>query len=248
MIFFFIGAPLGAIIRKGGLGVPIVVSVVLFIVYYIIDNSGYKLARDGVWPVWQGIWFSSAVLFPLGVFLTSRATKDSAVLNLDLYADFFRHIWGRDKVRRVEHKEIVMAEMDMSEAESKATMLTEQCRRYLNTNPVLNYIAYWMRGYNIELLSQISASVESLVAYTAETTNNLITTKLMDYPVLVVERILAPLRIKPLAIILIVLVPVGLPIYWIAKKKYKNLTRNIEMVCSANEELIVLLQRARKYE
>ena len=63
LIFFFIGAPLGAIIRKGGLGVPIVVSVILFIIYYIIDNTGYKLARDGVWEVWQGIWLSSAACY-----------------------------------------------------------------------------------------------------------------------------------------------------------------------------------------
>lgn len=248
LIFFFIGAPLGAIIRKGGLGVPIVVSVILFIVYYIIDNTGYKLARDGVWPVWQGIWLSSAVLLPLGVFLTSRATKDSAVLNLDLYADFFRYILGRDKVRRVEHKEIVMAEMQLSVAENKAQALTAQCREYLNTEPKVNYFSYWLEGYNLDALRSIATSVEALVAYTSETTNNLITTKLMDYPVLNPERILAPLRIKPIDIILMVLAPVGLPVYVIAKKKYIHLRHNVEAVCSANDELVVLLQRARKNE
>ena len=81
LIFFFIGAPLGAIIRKGGLGMPIVVSVLLFIIYYIIDNSGYKLARDGHWAVWEGIWLSSEVLLPLGIFLTYKAINDSAVFN-----------------------------------------------------------------------------------------------------------------------------------------------------------------------
>ncbi|MEZ3559503.1 MAG: LptF/LptG family permease, partial [Duncaniella sp.] len=64
IIFFFIGAPLGAIIRKGGLGTPLVISVFLFIFYYIIDNMGYKLARDGKWPVWEGMWLSAAVLLP----------------------------------------------------------------------------------------------------------------------------------------------------------------------------------------
>ena len=248
LIFFFIGAPLGAIIRKGGLGVPIVVSVILFIIYYIIDNSGYKLARDGVWPVWQGIWLSSAVLLPLGVFLTSRATKDSAVLNLDLYADFFRHILGRDKVRKVEYKEIVMSEMDVDVAEQKTMALTVQCQQYLDNARSLNYFTYWLRGYDLAALRSIAAAVESLVAYTSETTHTLITTKLMDYPVLTPERILAPLRIKPIDIVLMVLLPIGLPIYWIAKKKYNNLKRNIEAVCSANNELIILLQRARKNE
>jgi lipopolysaccharide export system permease protein len=76
IIFFFIAAPLGAIIRKGGIGLPLVVSVIFFIIYYIIDNTGYKMAREGVWYVWQGIWLSSIVLFPLGILLTYMAAKD----------------------------------------------------------------------------------------------------------------------------------------------------------------------------
>ncbi|MDE6417357.1 MAG: LptF/LptG family permease, partial [Duncaniella sp.] len=73
IIFFFIGAPLGAIIRKGGLGMPLVISVFLFIFYYIIDNTGYKFARDGKWEVWQGMWLSASVLLPLCIFLTYKA-------------------------------------------------------------------------------------------------------------------------------------------------------------------------------
>lgn len=92
LIFFFIGAPLGAIIRKGGLGMPVVVSVCLFIFYYIINNIGYKFARDEVWEVWQGMWLSSAVLFPLGVFLTYKAMNDSALFNSDAYNKFIRKI------------------------------------------------------------------------------------------------------------------------------------------------------------
>jgi Predicted permeases len=97
LIFFFIGAPLGAIIRKGGLGMPVVVSVLLFIVYYIIDNIGYKMARDGVWEVWQGMWLSSFALFPLGVFLTYKAMNDSALFNPEAYGNFFRKILGLKK-------------------------------------------------------------------------------------------------------------------------------------------------------
>lgn len=98
LVFFFIGAPLGAIIRKGGLGMPVVVSVGLFIIYYIIDNLGYKMARDGVWAVWQGVWLSSFVLFPLGVFLTYKAMNDSALFNSEAYIKFF------SKFRRKKNK------------------------------------------------------------------------------------------------------------------------------------------------
>ncbi|MDL2262248.1 LptF/LptG family permease [Bacteroidales bacterium OttesenSCG-928-I21] len=94
LIFFFIGAPLGAIIRKGGLGMPVVVSVLLFIVYYIIDNAGYKFAREGVWTVTEGMWLSAAVLLPFGVFLTYKAATDSAILNADAYVAFFKRFSG----------------------------------------------------------------------------------------------------------------------------------------------------------
>ena len=81
LIFFFIGAPLGAIIRKGGLGAPVVISVILFIIYYIIDNTGYKMAREAIWPCWTGMWLSSFVLLPVGIFLTYKAATDSPLFN-----------------------------------------------------------------------------------------------------------------------------------------------------------------------
>ncbi|MFA6873755.1 MAG: LptF/LptG family permease, partial [Bacteroidaceae bacterium] len=75
LIFFFIGAPLGAIIRKGGLGMPVVISVLIFIVYYIINNTGYKMARDGNWIIWMGMWTSTAILAPIGFFLTYKSNN-----------------------------------------------------------------------------------------------------------------------------------------------------------------------------
>ena len=95
LVFFFIGAPLGAIIRKGGLGVPVVISVILFIFYYIVDNIGFKMARDGIWPAWEGMWLSAAVLTPLGLFLTYKAVNDSVILNPDAYLDALRHFFER---------------------------------------------------------------------------------------------------------------------------------------------------------
>ena len=85
LIFFFIGAPLGAITRKGGLGAPVVISVVMFIIYYIIDNTGYKMAREALWPCWAGMWLSSMVLLPIGIFLTYKAATDSALFNPEVW-------------------------------------------------------------------------------------------------------------------------------------------------------------------
>ena len=112
IIFFFIGAPLGAIIKKGGLGTPLIISVLLFIVYFIIDNAGYKMARDGKTDVWLGIWLSSFALLPLGVFFTFKAVGDSAVFNIDAYKAFFRHIAGREEKRSLSVKEVRMNTVD----------------------------------------------------------------------------------------------------------------------------------------
>lgn len=102
LIFFFIGAPLGAIIRKGGLGMPAVVSVMMFVVYYIIDNTGYKMAREGLWPVAEGMWLSSAVLLPIGIFLTWKAAVDATLFSSDQYKKVFENI--KNKIAAVVRK------------------------------------------------------------------------------------------------------------------------------------------------
>lgn len=91
LIFFFIGAPLGAITRKGGLGAPVVISVVMFIIYYIIDNTGYKMAREALWPCWAGMWLSSMVLLPIGIFLTYKAATDSALFNPEIWMKYLHY-------------------------------------------------------------------------------------------------------------------------------------------------------------
>ena len=95
LVFFFIGAPLGAIIRKGGLGAPVVISVILFIIYYIIDNTGYKMAREALWPCWAGMWLSSFVLLPVGIFLTYKAATDSPLFNPEAW----KIMWEKAKLK-----------------------------------------------------------------------------------------------------------------------------------------------------
>lgn len=85
LIFFFIGAPLGAIIRKGGLGFPVIISVFVFIIFYILDNTGYRMSRLGTWTIWFGQGLAPAVLAPIAVFVTYKATNDSTVFNMEMY-------------------------------------------------------------------------------------------------------------------------------------------------------------------
>ena len=143
LVFFFIGAPLGAIIRKGGLGTPLVISVFLFIVYYIIDNTGYKMARDGKLEVWQGIWLSSAVLLPLGIFFTYKAMRDSAVFNMDAYRLFWLRLRGKLR-RELEVKEFVMQEVEPARARQLVSAFREGC---LNLAEGYRRLPMWKRAW-----------------------------------------------------------------------------------------------------
>lgn len=116
IIFFFIGAPLGAIIKKGGLGTPLVISVLFFIIYFLIDNIGYKMARDGKIAVWEGIWLSTIALLPFGIFFTYKAVGDSAVFNIDAYKTFFRRVAGRAIPRDLTLKEVRMVDVEKGRA------------------------------------------------------------------------------------------------------------------------------------
>ncbi|MCF0177343.1 MAG: LptF/LptG family permease, partial [Bacteroidales bacterium] len=100
LIFFFIGAPLGAIIRKGGLGTPVIISIMFFVVYYAVDLTGKKMARDGAITPFVGAFISSAVLLPVGIFLTIKSSQDSALFNLDSYKNAFEQIIGRLRKHR----------------------------------------------------------------------------------------------------------------------------------------------------
>ena len=95
LIMFFIGAPLGAIVRKGGLGMPVVISVIFFLFFWILSISGEKMAKEMVIAPYQGMWLSTLVLFPLGFFFTYKATTDSAIFNIDAYFNFFKNIFKK---------------------------------------------------------------------------------------------------------------------------------------------------------
>lgn len=101
LIFFFIGAPLGAIIRKGGLGMPTVISVLFFLAWYILSMSGEQLARDSALSPFTGMWFSSAILLPVGIWLTYKSMTDSSLLNMDTYSTAFRKIRRRFRYMRI---------------------------------------------------------------------------------------------------------------------------------------------------
>ena len=120
LIFLFIGAPLGAIIRRGGLGMPTVVSVLLFIFYYIVSLTGEKVVRESILTSFQGMWLSSFILLVIGIFLTYKATTDSAIFNVDVYLKFFTRILGIEKTTLLEKKIYLTGKFDYTEIERES--------------------------------------------------------------------------------------------------------------------------------
>ena len=246
IIFFFIGAPLGAIIRKGGLGTPLVISVFLFIFYYIIDNMGYKLARDGKWPVWQGMWLSAAVLLPLGIFFTYKAVNDSAVFNKDAYLNLFRRFFGVSETRSVEMKEIVMEEVRPALAVERLNALKEMVVGFLDDNPpAQSYIDYWRKGYDRARLHTIRDYEENLVDRLANSRDKMVIIRLMDMPILRSLWFIEPSESKWLSITMIILFPIGIPIWLYGRYTQKQLRHDLTTVSKVSSQLITLIENGK---
>ena len=146
LMFFFIGAPLGAIIRKGGLGMPVVTSVLIFIFYYIVNTAGVKLGREGAIPVEMGVWLSTIILAPIGLFLTVKSNNDSAVFNMDAYREFFRKLLGIRQKRNIRIKEVIINDPDYEYAEKLIDELNSCCRQYLKDKK-LKRLSYYVKLY-----------------------------------------------------------------------------------------------------
>lgn len=179
ILFFFIGAPLGAIIKKGGLGSPLVISVILFIIYYIIDNTGYKLARDGKLEVWEGMWLSTAVLLPLGLFFTYKAVGDSAVFNIDAYKAFFRRLTGHHEARTLEPKELIMDEVDAARASQLIGQLEQEISAARRRYSELDFIRKRLISAPLRPVQQ---SLNTLIDYLSNARDPKVIALLNQYP------------------------------------------------------------------
>lgn len=132
IIFFFIGAPLGAIIRKGGLGMPAVIAVLIFIFYYIVNTGGMRAGRQGSIPVWFGMWLSTMIFTPVAVFLTIKSNNDSAMFNKDAYTNLFRKLTGKRVKRHLPRKEVIINDPDYPETLILVETLVEDAKHYRN--------------------------------------------------------------------------------------------------------------------
>jgi len=185
LLFFFIGAPLGSIVRKGGLGTPIVISVILFIIYYIVDNVGYKMTRDGVWVHWFGMWFSALILLPIGVFLTYKAMNDSVIMNADTYIQFLRRLFFIREKRTYPVKSVVIDKPDYNVIVDNLNEIEEITNHILEKYNGFSYRGYWNdEGYEQEL-RMLKSKMEITLNQVSNAHDLDILAKAEEFPVLI---------------------------------------------------------------
>ena len=216
LIFFFIGAPLGAIIRKGGLGVPVIVSVLVFIVYYILDNTGYRMAREDEWTVGFGMSISTAVLTPLAAFFTYKANNDSVVFNIDLYKNMAMKILGMRTKRHIFRKEVIIEDPKYQEDAQALEHINSDIYRYSKEHKLLHWpspIKVFFKEGDDQRIEEINEQLEATIENLSYTTDKQILAELNNYPVVSPNAHTRPFRRRWLNIITGLVLPVGIIMY-----------------------------------
>lgn len=241
LIFFFIGAPLGAIIRKGGLGLPVLISVLVFIVYYILDNSGYRMARGGMWAIWFGNALAPAVLVPMAVFFTYKATNDSVVFNVDLYTDIFRRFFGLRVKRPIYSKEVVINDPDYAADLERLESITSEIDLYSQSHRLKhapNWIKVFFRYEPDHKIEAINEELETLIEDLSNSRDRTIVNHLSAYPIMSVKAHTRPFERRWLNIVSAVIIPFGLVLYLRMWRYRLRLWRDLRTVKVENDIII----------
>ena len=213
LLFFFIGAPLGAIIRKGGLGIPIIVSVLVFITYYILDNSGYRMAREGIWAIWFG---KTLAMTPIAVFVTYKANNDSVVFNMDAYRVFFTKLLGLRLKRHLALKEVVIYPPHYDESKEKLRYLDGLFDDYLKRKKLLrlpNPIKVFFKYQDDHEIERLSEQLEEVVQDLANTRSSRIIAYLNQLPILSAKAHTRPFDRKRYNVLAAICFPLGIILY-----------------------------------
>lgn len=241
LIFFFIGAPLGAIIRKGGLGLPVLISVLVFIVYYILDNSGYRMARGGMWAIWFGNALAPAVLVPMAVFFTYKATNDSVVFNVDLYTDIFRRFFGLRVKRPIYRKEVVINDPDYAADLERLESITSEIDLYSQSHRLKhapNWIKVFFRYEPDHKIEAINEELETVIEDLSNSRDRTIVNHLSAYPIMSVKAHTRPFERRWLNIVSAVIAPFGLVLYLRMWRYRLRLWRDLRTVKAENDIII----------
>lgn len=241
IIFFFIGAPLGAIIRKGGLGVPVIVSVIVFLVFYLLDMTGMRMARDDNWTVWFGRSISTVVLAPLAVFFTYKANRDSTVFNIDAYRLFMMRILGLRTKRNITRKEVIIEEPKYRIDANMLQTINEDIAIYSESHKLLYWpspIKVFFRAGDDHEIEHINEVLETAIEDLGYTRDKHVLYALNEYPIIATHAHTRPFERKWLNIISGLFLPLGIFFYFRMIRFRLRLYRDLRDISSTSNKLI----------
>ena len=238
LIFFFIGAPLGAIIRKGGLGIPVIISVLVFIIYYILDNTGYRMARGGMWAIWFGKGLATAVLTPLAVFFTYKANNDSVVFNIDVYRNFFQRLFGLRQKRHIFRKEVIIEDPSYPADAEILRRISQEAETYDKQHHLLRAPSVIKTFFKYEpdhAIERICEELEKVVEDLSNTRDKVILNALNMLPIMSDKAHTRPFEKKWLNIMAAIIFPLGALLYVRMWRYRLRLHRDLKAVQNAAE-------------
>ena len=240
LLFFFIGAPLGAIIGKGGLGMPAVVSILIFIAYFIVDTATFKMARDGSVAVWLGTWVSPLVLLPCGTYLTVMANRDSVVFNKDAYIQFFRRLFGLRTKRNLWKKEVIIYDPDYAALYTEVVKLSEEFQFYRERKKLYrapNYKHIFFRRRVDHTMEDLNERLESVVEQLSNSRNQQILREINKLPQIYVHAHTHPFARKRYNILVGLCLPIGF-LMWLRIWRFRlRLMKDIKQIVKRMDRL-----------
>ena len=245
IIFFFIGAPLGAIIRKGGLGVPVIVSVIVFLVFYLLDMTGMRMARDDNWTVWFGRSISTVVLAPLAVFFTYKANRDSTVFNIDAYRLFLMRILGLRMKRNITRKEVIIEEPKYRMDANMLQTINEDIAIYSETHKLLRWpspIKVFFRAGDDHEIEHINEVLETTIEDLGYARDKHVLYALNEYPIIATHAHTRPFEKKWLNIVSGLFLPLGIFFYCRMIRFRLRLYRDLRDISNTSNKLMPIIQ------
>lgn len=244
IIFFFIGAPLGAIIRKGGLGVPVLVSVMTFIIFYITSSSGEKMFREGEWSI-VGCWLSTIILTPFSIFFTVKANADSTIFQLDVYKEFFRYWFGGKQSRNIVRKEVIIEEPDDRLCSDKLQVIAGESSNLSSIglfNGLPNYLNLFFRDVDSSRLDTFGDGIEEVINELSNSRDKVVLNMINKIPIMPVYGIEPPFKKAWFNRVVGVVLPLGLLFYLRAWFFSIYLKKHINTITEVTTELAVYLK------
>ena len=245
IIFFFIGAPLGAIIRKGGLGVPVIVSVIVFLVFYLLDMTGMRMARDDNWTVWFGRSISTVVLAPLAVFFTYKVNRDSTVFNIDAYRLFLMRILGLRMKRNITRKEVIIEEPKYRMDANMLQTINEDIAIYSETHKLLRWpspIKVFFRAGDDHEIEHINEVLETTIEDLGYARDKHVLYTLNEYPIIATHAHTRPFEKKWLNIVSGLFLPLGIFFYCRMIRFRLRLYRDLRDISNTSNKLMPIIQ------